>query len=520
MTEEEERERYRYLELKRRRAMPAAAPEAAEPKARSALGAKLRQRAAAEMAADRTQQAQNMGLGDQLLSGAGAGFLDAADSARDFVGKIPGLGRIRPDEAAWKERQAEAAPLTENTPGGAVGHFVGQTAPSVVAGLGAGGATAGLLARAAPLAAGLPGMAAGLSPGVPWLTAAVEGLGQGTMLGSPGQDSSLLSSLLNVGLHGGGQALRAAPEATGWLGNQAQNAAGWLKTHSLKPTPLLAESIEEIPGGAPALGRRFLERGVGGVTKRGTAQQADVAKGEAGQAIDALAAEHDAAGKSPISMDSALAAASAEAQRLSSRPTTKAVGQRLKGLIDEYAAIYQGKPTTAEGGLALKRELADEVYGVAEEYARTSAKELKPYKKGVSLLERGVNRALDDGLGPEFAKRNLAYRQLGAGTQAAERNAARADSNNIFSLLATMGGLGHYGVTHDPITSAAVAAGTKALGAWGPQVGARGLYGLGSALQAAPAVGSAMAGAMPQAVEPLTRASLLAKLLHEMEPAK
>src|SRR5207248_2654916 len=64
-----------------------------------------------------------------------------------------------------------------------------------------------------------------------------------------------------------------APPTSKYLGNKMQDLAGWLKVNSIHPTQTLGEAMDSLPGGIPAVGRELLDRGIGGLTKSGTAKQ-------------------------------------------------------------------------------------------------------------------------------------------------------------------------------------------------------------------------------------------------------
>lgn len=267
------------------------------------------------------------------------------------------------------------------------------------------------------------------------------------------------------------------------LGEKARNLAGWLKVNSIHPTPTLGEAMEDIPGGVPAVGRELLARGIGGLTKSGTAKQIEAAFSGATGKASALAQAFDEAGGGSVNLGPALEAAQAKAEQLTEEPSTREAGQKLQGLIEDYAEKYgagESAPASAVEALASKRGLGAIGYGAKTEFKLTKNPVSGEYGKAVRGLERGMDSALDDSLGPDFEAANLAVRRLGGAKQAAERAAARTTGDKLLGLLPYLAGLSGYAGGHaaGQATPEAVALGLGSLltGKYGAQAGAWSLY--------------------------------------------
>lgn len=280
-----------------------------------------------------------------------------------------------------------------------------------------------------------------------------------------------------------------APAAANYLGNKAQDLAGWLKVNSLKPNPVVAERMATLPGGEAGVGRELLSRGLGGFTKKGTEKQVEAARRAAGGEMDKLAAAYDATVNSRLNAQQILAAGDAEAERLLSRPTTETAGQKLKTLVDKFRRIYTPEnPPNAQQMLELKRELGKEAYGASKQFARTADQTLDDYSRGVANMERTADASLDNAIGPQFEQANLSFRRLLGANQAAKRSASRTQGNDLFSLTSKVGAAGAGGyaaLTGRPILGATGLALSFLGNKYGSQLGARGLYGLGSGLRGA-----------------------------------
>lgn len=334
----------------------------------------------------------------------------------------------------------------------------------------------------------------------PWTPTALADAGMSTAVGGalgygasqlPGALKAASETRLAQALAGyGGKALDAS-------GNAFQNLGGWLKINSLHPTPTLSRALEDLPGGATAAGRELLAQKVGGLTKTGTAKQAQAAFGRAAAAIDELAQYHDAAGGSPIDITGAIAAGKARAQQLLDEPTTEAVGKQMMGLVEKYESKFSNGTGTAQEILGMKRALGKAAYGESQKLERAGDTIAGQLGDGLSSFERATDDALDKTLGPRFEAANLLSRQMRGTTQAAERAADRTQGNQLIGLkpwLAALaaGGGGHLGHIGTP-EAAAAAAGTFLLGKYGSQMGARGAYTLGSGLRFLPRAASALA---------------------------
>lgn len=305
------------------------------------------------------------------------------------------------------------------------------------------------------------------------------------------------------------------------LGGAAENLAGWLKVNSIHPNPKLGEAMEELPGGKVGVGLELLKQGIGGLTKGGTAKQTELATSAAGKTINAIANAYDASGGKAIDLNPALADGLQHAAKLQAEPTTKAAGQKLEDLIYEYAAKYRGQPVPASEALAMKRALAAAAYkhGAAAKVGDTVAGD---FGAGMAKLERSVDDALDQHLGPSFEGANLSFRRLLKASSATDRQEARGASNHLVGLLPLIAGVGGAGVGHASGEAGPLAVGaglgTLLLGKYGAQAGARMLYSpvagginsLGALLSRTPAVlGSQMAAGQVGSMSP-TLAELLA----------
>lgn len=276
-----------------------------------------------------------------------------------------------------------------------------------------------------------------------------------------------------------------------------KNLAGKLKVQSLHPTPTLGEAMGDLPGGKAGVGRELLERGLGGLTKHGTATQIDAASRDANQVANRLAQAYDSSGGGPVDIAPALFGAQAKALELQSEPTTRAAGQKLEGLLTDYADKYRSGTTTAEDALRLKRALGKEAYGARQALQRTGETIHGDYGKGVATMERTVDDALDGALGPQFADANLRVRRLMGASQAADRSAGK--SLHPVGLLPTILGAAAYG-THGAEGGAAATLATMLLHKYGSQAGARALYTLANGLDAgaSPGLGALSRNVSPQ----------------------
>jgi len=319
--------------------------------------------------------------------------------------------------------------------------------------------------------------------------------------GRAGLDTGL-GSLFGMAGAGAGYGLEKGVGAGArWLAGKApealKNIAGWLKVNSLHPTPLKAEAMASLPGGVPAVGREVLERGIGGLTKAGTARQADAATSQAGQAVSKIAGEYDKLGGKPLDIGDAIDAAKVKAKELFDEPTTRAAGERLATLIEQYEATFgQARTATATQALAMKRALAKAAYGAGQELEKTGNTIAGTFGEGMAAFERSVDDVMDRSLGPQFEAANLAFRRLLGASNAAERTAARQDANLMaLGLQNLSGGTLGASIAGTPGAAAGLLA-TTLLRKYGAQAGARTLHGLGGLLEAAPRLAPMMSGSL------------------------
>jgi hypothetical protein len=277
-----------------------------------------------------------------------------------------------------------------------------------------------------------------------------------------------------------------------YAGNKVQDLAGWLKVNSLHPTPLLGEAMEGIPGGIPAAGRELLDRGIGGLTKGGTAKQIESAFQGATTKANTLAKAYDARGV-PVDLADALSVGQEKAAELIDRPATAESGRKLQSLVSDYAEKYgagEAAPTTAQEALTAKRDLGDIGYGATHEFKLNKNPVTGNYGKGVRQFEREINATLENALGPEFGQANTVVRQLGGAKQAAERGAAKTAGNNLIGLLPYIAGVAGAAGGHMSGHAApeVVAYGLASLlsSKYGAQAGAQTVYRLGQLLKLSP----------------------------------
>ena len=293
------------------------------------------------------------------------------------------------------------------------------------------------------------------------------------------------STLADIGRRG----LGVATEALDATGDKLKNLGGWFKVNSLHPTPTNAEAIAALPGGAPAVGRELLERGLGGLTKRQTANDIAGEFTKASRAIDDIATKYDASGAAPVDISGAIAAGRAKAEQLLKTPTKKSAGKQLMELVNDYEAKFPEGKVPATEALGMKRELADEAYGASDQFKVTRDKIKSHYSEGAMAFERATDDALDKALGPQFEAANLLSRRLHGANQAAGRTAARSDGNQLVSLknlvaanaLPALAGTAG-GAFGGPEWAVMMGLGTK----YGSQMAARSLFNAGRMAQWSP----------------------------------
>lgn len=298
---------------------------------------------------------------------------------------------------------------------------------------------------------------------------------------------ALVEGGTNAILGGLGEAV-AGPTAK-FLGNKIKDLAGGFKWSSLKANPAITEAVEMLPGGTNAAGRRALEEGAGGLTKKATAADMKTAMQETGRSLRKQAQSYDAAGGQALNPQVVLAEGRKAAQELLSDPSTEAAGQQLDHLINAYESKYGSTPLSAEKVFDWKQKLQKLAYRTERTAKLGADSRASDFARGVSKMERQADASLDSALGPEFGDANLAFRQLMYGARAAKTTAARAAKNNTFGLTDVLLGLGGEGIglaTHHPGLGLAAALGGKAAGAWGHQAGARMAYTAGQLLEHAP----------------------------------
>ncbi len=415
-----------------------------------------------------------------------AGVNAASDVLHDKTGKVT-LGDAYDRDLAFNDKALEASDAL---------HPAARWAGNATGVVGSAAATA--IPRALQALRGVPAAADAAAQAAPravrLLQAARAGAKTGSALGAVGgfgqsRAGDLTGTLEDTGagaVAGGGlgavapYVLSGLGDAAGWLGGKAKNAAGWLKVHSLHPTPTLGEAMADLPGGEVGVGRELLDQGIGGLTKKGTAVQLKKALQAAGAKTSGLASQYDAAGGAPLDLSNAIDNNLVHAAELHAEPTTRAAGNKLGNIVNEYRDTYSA-PVDAATALGFKRTLGDEVYGAGDQLIKSGDKSVGDYGRGLGKLERGVNGELDKSLGPDFAQANLTYRRLLGASQAAERTAARAQTNHILGLLPMVAGGAGYAAHGTPAAIPAAAA-SWLLGKYGSQAGARALNGAGSAL--------------------------------------
>lgn len=425
----------------------------------------------------------SFGLGDKIIA--------AEAAARDALSGKTSFSDAYKRNLAFNDALLEASDVAHPT-----ARWVGNT-------LGVGGSLAATALAAPVRAAGATGQAASQGARVaPTLSQlARQGVKLGGILGGVGsfgssRSDSTLGTLGDVTLGAGlGAGLGAATPygisytgrylgtGTHYLSDKARNLAGWLKLHTLRPTPTLAEKVADLPGGAVGVGKELLERGIGGLTNKGTAAQIETAKEAAGKAITKIATEYDALGKPKLNPSTAIYAGWTAARELMKQPTTEAAGRRLLTLMDKYESKFfqpgQGyRLITAAEMLDLKRAVAKAAYGASDQLHKTGDVVAGEFGAGLSKFERAIDATLDRYLGPEFEAANIAFRRLLGAGQAAERMAARTQGNThiIGGLVPTIVGGSAMAAGHGGPEAVALGLGSSLIQKYGSQAGARLLY--------------------------------------------
>jgi hypothetical protein len=313
-----------------------------------------------------------------------------------------------------------------------------------------------------------------------------------------------------------GQVERGASGAADWAGDGLRNLAGRLKVNSLHPVPTIAEDMANLPGGVAGVGRTLLDKGLGGLTKRDTAEQVAAALRDATAGIDRTAVALDATGAPGPDLSAISSTAMwRDAVPRVGRPLTRATGQRLGDTLAEYANIYDGQPRSFQEGLGFRRELDDAIY---RNDAFGAHPELSDFAEALRPTRADVNRGLLDSaeqaspaLAEQFARANLETRQLGLAARAADRSAGRGTGNHVISLKdlvaagiptgAVGAGLasGHGGL------GVAGGAASWLAGKYGSQMSARSLYTLANLLESSPQLLGMLADAAAPAGRSLAR---------------
>lgn len=157
------------------------------------------------LAAQKAQQGQGalegMNTAEKFLAGAGQGMVNTAKNVGDIVGRVPGLGFLRPDAEKWAEERELSKPLLD-TGAGATGSFVGETVATLPVG---GVAAAGGKAAAAKIGTKLLSKAA-----TPMGQAMLSGAASGAVLSGPEnrQSGAFVGAALPYGLGKAGGLMR------------------------------------------------------------------------------------------------------------------------------------------------------------------------------------------------------------------------------------------------------------------------------------------------------------------------
>ena len=276
------------------------------------------------------------------------------------------------------------------------------------------------------------------------------------------------------------------------FGDVLQNAGGSMKVRSLRPTPQLAEGMENIPGGRAGVGKEVLASDTSlmpSLTKNRTAKRIGRRKSEAGEAVEKVVSDAEAADPTPVSLDPIFGKLRARARELIDEPVDRPAGEKLDAIIDEYETKYAGKKVPLSEVYRLKKKIADHAYRTRESFDDKPPPMEASYLDELQGFERELDGVLDDRIGPSFEAANVRFRRIGSANQAAKKTASRQYGKNLIGLggLAAggvgAGGAAMLGTPQGLALGAAVLAANK----YGFQLGARGAYEAGRALNA-PAV--------------------------------
>ena len=310
------------------------------------------------------------------------------------------------------------------------------------------------------------------------------------------------------------------PGALVSAGGGLKNLAGWMKVNSIHPTPGLGKKMADLPGGISGVGKELLERGIGGLTKGGTARQTEQALNTAGGAMDDIVNTYDAGGGAPIDMGAAIAEGRSAAAGLMKQPTTKPAGRDLSNLLDEYQQMFAGRNASAAEALEVKRAVGKAVYGAGEELKKSGVTLKGDYGKGLGRFERALDNQLDSALGPGFENANLTYRRLLGANEAAETQQARSLANLLLLGLGNTAGAGVGTMMAGGAGGLAGLATTALLSKYGSQAGARTAYGIGRGLEIMGAPVSRAVGSIPMSRATASPAWATLRDLLESRPAQ
>jgi hypothetical protein len=425
-------------------------------------------------AGPRDDPSAGMSSGDLRLAGIGRGMQNVAMNVGDIVGRIPGLGGLRPSPESWEEFNRASQTLTAaQRPTGAqvpAAWLTGDPATdaqiraNIEAQYGSGrpgaeGSALGETAAVAPVA-GVAGrvvapIAGRVLPGMLRAPAVMgaEGATAGTVLAGPGQraEGALVGGGVGLGLGGALQASGAIPTAppsprpTGPLASLAERAAVRSTNADRTAVRRAFKGSEEARGelGRHLLAEKYPLRSPAGIRERALAIQDEV-----GPEIGNLAAAGDASGAT-VDLAGAINAAKASPAlaRLNRNSVTRNAYEQITGMLDEQFQTHGGRvpPTVAHD---LRMQL-DELAGWDQ-----------AAPKAVVRAWRAARRALDDelelamegaGLGDDWTRANTRFGlsrtvanpgQKGLADIGAERRAANRLVSPSEALTAAVGGAG------------------------------------------------------------------------------
>lgn len=311
----------------------------------------------------------------------------------------------------------------------------------------------------------------------------------------------------------------------GTFGDTLQDLAGRLKVKTLKPVPTLAEDMAALPGGKAAVGRKLLEKSIGGFTKDATAEQLARAFKKSSSSIDSSAAALDSSGAPPPDLSAVTTRAFwRDAVPMAGRPLTRATGEKLGNTLADYINMYEGQPQSYVEGLKFRRELDNAIYSNTDFGAHPAetafGESLKPLRADVNATLTQGGQDVAPELADQFKNANLETRQLGLASKAADRAAGRGAGNKTFNLhdmlapLVATGEVGAGMASGHSLHGLSAAAISMLLGKYGWQATARALYGAGAGLNAAPGMLPGVGRAITQGAPALSsRAQTIGDML-------